>query len=240
MRLDKFISNTTDYSRREVKTLLRQRLVEVNGQVVCDPALQVGPNDRVTVEGEPLASAGPRYFMLHKPPGYVCATRDSRHPTVLDLMDEPNKDRLQIAGRLDIDTTGLVLITDDGQWNHAITSPRRVCPKVYRVETAEDIPADTAVRFAKGIQLEGERHRTRPATLELLFANEALLTLQEGKYHQVKRMFAAVGNRVTALHRESVGDILLDPDLAEGEYRPLTPAEIASVSRPTDAAETDH
>ena len=229
MRLDRFISSTTDHSRKAVKTLLRQGLVRVDGEMVTDPSLHVNPQQTVTVADEPVAEAGPRYFMLHKPLGYVCATRDGRHATVLDLVDEPNRDKLQIAGRLDIDTTGLVLLTDDGQWNHAVTSPRRACHKVYRVETADDISADTGPRFARGIALDGERQRTRPASLELLYANEALLTIQEGKYHQVKRMFAAVGNRVTALHRESIGAIVLDPDLAEGEYRPLTPAEIASV-----------
>ncbi|MCK9468395.1 MAG: 16S rRNA pseudouridine(516) synthase RsuA [Porticoccaceae bacterium] len=230
MRLDRFISNTTDHSRKSVKALLRQGLVRVDGTTVSDPALKVRPGQTVTIADETVAPAGPRYFMLHKPLGYVCATRDNRHPTVIDLLDEPNKDKLQIAGRLDIDTTGLVLITDDGQWNHAVTSPRRACHKVYRVETADNISPDTSVRFSRGVLLDGERQRTRPATLELLYANEALLTLQEGKYHQVKRMFAAMGNRVTALHRESVGAITLDPDLEEGEYRPLTPCEISSVT----------
>ncbi|MCK9563140.1 MAG: 16S rRNA pseudouridine(516) synthase RsuA [Bacteroidales bacterium] len=233
MRLDRFIGNTTDHSRKAVKSLLRQGQVRVDGDVVSDPALQVSPGQTVTVAGETVEAAGPRYFMLHKPLGYVCATRDGRHPTVIDLLDEPNRDKLQIAGRLDIDTTGLVLITDDGQWNHAVTSPRRACHKVYRVETADDIGADTAARFARGILLDGERQRTRPATLELLYANEALLTIQEGKYHQVKRMFAAMGNRVTALHRESIGAIVLDPDLEEGEYRPLTRDEVASITKST-------
>ena len=235
MRLDKLISNTTDYSRKTVKMLLRQGLVRVDGELVSNPAQHVNPEQTVTVADEPVAKTGYRYFMLYKPPGYVCATRDNHHPTVIDLLDEPNKAKLQIAGRLDIDTTGLVLITDDGRWNHAVTSPRRACGKVYRVETADDIEPHTATRFARGVLLDGERQRTRPATLELLYTNEALLTLCEGKYHQVKRMFGAVGNRVVALHREAIGGIALDADLAEGEYRPLTADEIASV---TDQDET--
>ncbi|MFA5493952.1 MAG: 16S rRNA pseudouridine(516) synthase RsuA [Porticoccaceae bacterium] len=229
MRLDKFISHTTDHSRKAVKLLLREGLVQVDGIVARDPGLHIGPAHTVTVGDTRLNDAGPRYFMLNKPAGYLCATRDGQHPVVLDLLDEPNRDKLQIAGRLDIDTTGLVLITDDGQWNHAVTSPRRECHKVYYVETADDISPDTGRRFAKGILLDGEKRRTRPAALELLFANEARLTIHEGKYHQVKRMFGSVGNRVTALHREAIGGIALDPDLAEGEYRALTAAEIASV-----------
>ena len=230
MRLDKYISNTTDLSRKQVKRLLKEGIVQVDGTVATDPSLHIDPRQRVTIEGEELGSPGPRYFMLNKPAGYVCATRDSEHPVVLDLLDEPNLDKLQIAGRLDIDTTGLVLITDDGQWNHAITSPARSCATTYYVCTAEDIPDNAAEKFARGLMLDGDKRRTRPAVLEKLFANEARVTVTEGKYHQVKRMFAALGNRVEELHRERIGDIVLDGDLEEGEYRPLTAGEIESVS----------
>ena len=229
MRLDKYISNTTDYSRKEVKRLLKTGAVAVAGETVSDPSLNIDPEEPVTLDGIPLQRPGPRYFMLHKPRGYICATKDGEHPIVLDLVDEPNRDRLQIAGRLDIDTTGLVLLTDDGQWNHAITSPHRKCAKIYYVHTADDIPDQTVEQFARGVMLEGERLRTKPAALEKLFANEARLTITEGRYHQVKRMFAAVGNRVEELHREAIGDIVLDEDLEEGEYRPLTTAEIDSI-----------
>lgn len=232
MRLDKFISHITDHSRKAVKLLLREGQVKVDGIVVRDPGLHIGPAHTVMVGDIRLNSTGPRYFMLNKPAGYVCATRDGQHPVVLDLLDEPNKDKLQIAGRLDIDTTGLVLITDDGRWNHAVTSPRRKCHKVYYVETADDISPDTGRRFAKGILLDGEKRRTRPAALELLFTNEARLIIHEGKYHQVKRMFGSVGNRVTALHREAIGGIVLDPDLAAGAYRALSTEEVASVYEP--------
>ncbi|MYM62306.1 16S rRNA pseudouridine(516) synthase RsuA [Pseudomaricurvus sp. HS19] len=229
MRLDKYISQVTDLSRKEVKRLLRSGLVSVDDEVTKDAALQVAEDSVVTLEGEPLQAPGPRYFMLHKPKGYVCVTQDREHPTVLELLDEPNKDKLQIAGRLDIDTTGLVLITDDGQWNHAVTSPRRDCNKTYHVTLAEDITPDTATRFAEGVMLEGEFKPTQPATLQQLYTNECLLTISEGKYHQVKRMFAAVGNRVEELHRLQVGDIVLEEELAEGDYRPLSETEIASV-----------
>lgn len=229
MRLDKFISQATDYSRKQVKRLLKEGAVTVAGEVARDPAMHIDEHCMVTVEGLELNAPAPRYFMLHKPLGYVSATRDSEHPVVLDLLDEPNKDKLQIAGRLDIDTTGLVLITDDGPWNHAVTSPRRDCAKIYHVVTADDIPESAVEKFARGIYLDGEKRRTKPATLERLYANEARLAIAEGKYHQVKRMFAAIGNRVEELHREAIGDITLDPDLEPGEYRPLTDSEIASV-----------
>ncbi|MCK9503322.1 MAG: 16S rRNA pseudouridine(516) synthase RsuA [Porticoccaceae bacterium] len=231
MRLDKFISQVTDHSRKDVKKLLKDGVVTIDGKPVFDPSLHIAPTHVVRLGDQLLAEAKPRYFMLNKPKGYVCASKDSDHQIVLDLLDEANKDKLQIAGRLDIDTTGLVLITDDGQWNHAITSPRRACNKHYYVCTADAIAPETKAKFAKGVLLDGEKKPTKPAILDLLFANEAHLTISEGRYHQVKRMFAAVGNRVVELHREQIGDITLDPDLAEGEYRPLREDEINSVYR---------
>ncbi len=230
MRLDKYISNTTDLSRKQVKRLLKEGIVRVDGAVATDPATRVEAEHTVSIDEQELASPGPRYFMLNKPPGYVCATKDSEHPVVLDLLHEPNLDKLQIAGRLDIDTSGLVLITDDGRWNHAITAPARACPKTYYVCTTEDIPDKAVDKFARGIMLEREKRRTKPARLEKLFANEARVTITEGKYHQVKRMFAALGNRVEELHREAIGGIVLDPELEEGEYRELTAEEIESVA----------
>src|SRR5690606_11265792 len=140
----------------------------------------------------------------------VCANSDSEHATVLDLLELPNKSTLQIDGRLDLDTTGLVLLTDDGQWNHRITSPKSKCTKTYLCHTAEPIPAATIAAFAAGVQLHGESKPTRPAQLELLGDSVARLKVCEGKYHQVKRMFAAVGNRIVRLHRESIGNIVLD------------------------------
>lgn len=231
MRLDKYIGRTTDYSRKEIRKLVREGLVRVDGETAVDPAMHVDPAQEIAVGDNPLPEAAPRYFMLHKPRGYVCATSDGRHPIVLDLVDEANRDKLQIAGRLDIDTTGLVLITDDGRWNHAVTSPRRACKKRYYVTTAEAIPEEAVRKFARGLMLDGEKKRTRPAELEILYANEARLIIGEGKYHQVKRMFAALGNRVDELHREAVGAIVLDEHLKPGEYRPLSAGEVASVTK---------
>lgn len=230
MRLDKYISQVSDLSRKDVKRIIKTGVITINDEVCKDSSRHVLETDIVCAEGESLAPPRPRYFMLHKPQGYVCVTKDRDHPTVLELLDEePNIDKLQIAGRLDIDTTGLVLITDDGKWNHAVTSPKRDCQKTYLVTTTHDIETSAIEQFAQGVMLEGEMKPTLPATLEILFANEAKLTISEGKYHQVKRMFGAIGNRVSELHREKVGEILLDENLEVGEYRELSEAEIASV-----------
>ena len=145
-----------------------------------------------------------------------------------DRDDEPALNKLHCAGRLDLDTTGLLLVTDDGQWSHRITSPRHECAKTYRAWLADPVEPAVIEQFASGVQLRGERQLTRPAELELVTPTEALLTIHEGKYHQVKRMFAAVGNKVIRLHRERVGSLALGSDLAPGQYRALTPDEIAA------------
>ncbi len=231
MRLDKYISHFTDLSRKDVKRVIKARSVSVDDDIVTDPSKHIDIQQTVKLNGDVILSYGPRYFMLNKPQGYVCATKDSEHPTVLDLLDEPRKNQLQIAGRLDIDTTGLVLITDDGQWNHRITSPHKACGKVYDVELKNDLPEDAVERFLNGIQLEGEKKLTQPAELDVIYRNEATVILQEGKYHQIKRMFAAIGNHVTRLHRRQIGQIMLDNLLEPGEYRALTNEEINSIDQ---------
>jgi 16S rRNA pseudouridine516 synthase len=149
--------------------------------------------------------------------------------TVLELLDEDNLEQLHAAGRLDIDTTGLVLLTDDGQWSHRITAPRSQCRKTYYVETADPIAPELVALFKEGVQLKGEMRPTLPADLVIIHEQAARLTLQEGKYHQVKRMFAFAGNRVELLHREAIGPIALDDDLEPGQYRALTAEEIAAL-----------
>jgi len=227
MRLDKFVAHTTAYSRSEVRLLLRAGRLCVNSQPVRDAGLSLGTNDVVTLDDSILTLRGPRYFMLNKPVGVVSATEDGEHRTVLDLLRGEDLEGLHIAGRLDIDTTGLVLITDDGQWSHRLKAPGRH-EKRYRVQTARPIADDADAQFAAGLRLRGEEDQpTLPARLQRLTPCEALVWLQEGRYHQVKRMFAAIGNHVERLHREAVADIELDPALASGEWRPLTAREIA-------------
>jgi 16S rRNA pseudouridine516 synthase len=230
MRLDKYLAGVTDLSRSDAKRAIREGDVQVAGRVVTDPQFDVAADAAVTLSGQRLRSMAPRYFMLHKPEGYVCATRDRQHLTVLDLLNEDNLDALHIAGRLDIGTTGLVLLTDDGQWSHRVTAPSRDCDKTYWLRTAEPIPATAVAQFESGLFLHQEKTRLKPAFLDILDTHTARLRISEGKYHQVKRMFGAIGNAVVVLHRERVGAIALDPDLAEGQYRTLTSAEIESVT----------
>lgn len=229
MRLDKYIASVTDLSRSEVKKALKVGLVTVDGGKVCDAGAKISSTMVVTLEGETLRPAGYRYFMLNKPEGYVCATKDRLNMTVLELLDEDNIEQLHAAGRLDIDTTGLVLLTDDGQWSHRLTAPSSDCKKTYYVETVDPIDAAVVELFSQGVQLKNEKRPTLPAQLQLIHEQAARLTLSEGKYHQVKRMFAFTGNCVEHLHREQIGDIVLDDDLEPGEYRALTASEVASV-----------
>ncbi|OOE71532.1 16S rRNA pseudouridine(516) synthase RsuA [Salinivibrio kushneri] len=227
MRLDKFLCETLGVTRKQAGRVLKSERVTVDGEVIKSGAVKVNEHEEVAFEGRPLTLSGPRYFMMHKPAGVVCSHEDAFNPTVFVLLEEVNAEKLHIAGRLDADTTGLLLLTDDGQWSHRITSPKHQCSKTYRVWLVDPISPETAPAFKEGVMLRGEKQPTLPATLEKVGDYEALLTIQEGKYHQVKRMFAAVGNKVDALHRESIGHLVLDEHLEPGEYRPLTDEEIA-------------
>lgn len=231
MRLDKFLCETLGVTRREATILLRRGEVTVDNQVVKVASVKVTDKSHVEWQERHLPMPGPRYFMLFKPDGFVCSHEDNANPTAFVLLDEVNMDKLHFAGRLDVDTTGLVLITDDGQWSHKITSPKRKCPKTYRVWLEDKIEDHYAEQLETGIQLRNEKELTLPAKMEVVddSQNELLLTISEGKYHQVKRMFAALGNKVDQLHRESIGSIVLDENLEPGEYRALTEQEIASI-----------
>lgn len=230
MRLDKFLVACGAFSRRDAQRAVRRGRVCVDGEPLRDPASKVHPTQQITADGERVALRGPRYLLLHKPPGYVCATRDDRYPTVLELMPQAEREGLHIAGRLDVDTTGLVLLTDDGAWSHRVTSPRHRCDKRYRVTLADPVSDTDVARLRDGILLRGEAQPTRPAGVEVADERTVLLTLQEGRYHQVKRMFGALGNRVIALHRDRVGSVVLDPDmLPQGAFRFLSPAEVAAL-----------
>lgn len=229
MRLDKFLAQSTGFSRKEVRRFMKAGEVLVNDIEVNDPALHIGPEDEVFLSGYPVEEPGERYLMLNKPLGCVCSNDDPVHPTVLSLIDLPRADELAICGRLDVDTTGLVLITSDGQWAHRITSPKHKTGKVYQVVTADPIPQSAVDKFEKGLMLINDKQRTKPAKLTITSAHEAEVVLTEGRYHQVKRMFAAVGNKVVELHRSQIGAITLDEDLEPGEYRFLTDEEINSI-----------
>lgn len=229
MRLDKFICKSTELTRSEAKKLLKKGLVTVNADVIKDPATQVHENNDIKLDGQPLVARQSRYIMMHKPQDTICSNVDELYPSLLHYVDVDRAFDLHIAGRLDADTTGLVLITDDGRWSHNIISPKKSCPKVYRVWLRDSLKPCTAQKFSDGVQLQGESGLTRPAQLEKVSDKEVLLTITEGKYHQVKRMFAAVGNKVVGLHREQIGQVAL-ADLPEGHWRYLEDNEIDSFS----------
>ncbi len=229
MRLDKFLCTCTGLTRIQAKRTIGKGGVTVNGALQKSPAAKVTDQCEVVYDGRSLKLQGPIYIMLNKPLDTVSASLDDDYRSVLGIIDIETRIPLLIAGRLDMDTTGLLLITDDGKWSHSITSPKKECGKRYRVTLAEPLVDDAVELFAKGIMLRGEREATLPATLEILSPLEALLTIHEGKYHQVKRMFAALNNRVVELHREQVGNIVLDETLELGEWRYLTEEEVGAV-----------
>ena len=230
MRVDRFLSNLPQFNRKQVRLLLVERRVTVDGVTVSDPHHEVREFSQVRVDDEVLQAGKPaRYFMLHKPKGCVSATSDPQHPTVLDLLDEPDKDQLHIAGRLDFNTTGLMLITNDGQWSRRLTQPQTKLPKIYLVETEREIGPEYAATFAAGLYFAFEDLTTQPAELTLLGPTTARLGIIEGRYHQVKRMFGHFDNKVIGLHRERMGPLVLDTNLAPGEYRTLTDDEIGQV-----------
>ena len=232
MRLDKFISKATELSRKEAKKALHASEITVNDEVIKDGSVHVDvDNDEVMWASEPLSVAtGNRYILLYKPEGFECTLKPKDYPIVTELIAVPEQNRLRIAGRLDVDTTGALILSDDGKWLHRVTSPKHHKPKVYELTLAdpmnEDAQAHAVKQVANGIMLEGDTEKTRPAELEFIDDTHARLTLTEGKYHQVKRMMAYFGNKVTELHRASIGDITLE-GLEKGDSRFLTDEEVA-------------
>jgi 16S rRNA pseudouridine516 synthase len=226
MKLDRFMAKQSSMGRTAAHRLIAARRVRVDGQVCVDNQREV---DRFTlVEQDDHALQQPErahYLMLNKPVGILSATCDPVHPTVIDLIDDPDKHTLHIAGRLDRGTSGLVLLTNDGRWSKRLMEPTEHVPKIYLVETAEDIIPEAVESFAKGFYFHTEDITTLPAKLVILGPRLARLTLHEGRYHQVKRMFHRVQNRVTALHRESIGPLQLGADLTPGQWRYLTQEE---------------
>ena len=230
MRLDRFLIRRGTHSGKEVARLLADGRVRVNGKIETSGLFKTDRFTTIELDGEILQQHEAVYLMLHKPAGYLSATTDPVHPTVMELIDHPLKGELHLAGRLDRATTGLLLLTNDGRWSKGVTEPVEEIPKIYRVKTRDAITPDTAGIFAAGIYFAYEDLTTQPARLEVLRGRESLVTIHEGRYHQVKRMFHAVGNQVTGLHRESIGELALG-DLPEGSSRKLTAEEIAFFAR---------
>lgn len=230
MRLDQFIATSTELSRKDAKRAISRGEVTVNEQICKGANTRLAGHERVALSGTLLTLPGERYLMMNKPAGVVSATTDSDHPTVLDLLPSDITRNLHIAGRLDADTTGLLLLTTDGKWSHRVTSPRTDCPKTYRVTLSEPLTDAAAQQLERGVELHNDPKPTRPAGVKVLEERIIELTISEGRYHQVKRMLAAVGNHVDALHRLRIGKVELDTALGPGEYRELTPEEKDSLA----------
>lgn len=231
MKLDRLLAKHRGMGRKQAREYIAAGSVLVDGMMETRHDAEVDRFHRVT-ENDELVQAGQRrmFVMLHKPVGVVSATRDAEHQTVIDLIDDPDKHTLHIVGRLDRSTSGLVLLTNDGNWSKPLTHPDHKVPKIYQVETALPIPPEAVHAFAEGFYFHTEDLTTRPALLEICSERKARLTLHEGRYHQVKRMFHRIGNRVVALHRESIGTIRLPDDLPPGAWRFLQAAEIEAMN----------
>ena len=233
MRLDRWLSTLGTGSRNEVKAWIRGGEAAVNGRIIRDSALSFDTEkDTLTLRGKPLDGRVMRHVMMHKPAGVLTAARDPKQPTVMDLLPEVyRRIGCMPVGRLDKDTTGILIFTCDGEMNHRLLSPGRHVDKVYRALTEGKLGPDAAELFASGMDL-GD-FTAQPAKLEILRAGEesslAEVTVAEGKFHQVKRMFSAARHEVLELHRRVFGPPELDPALREGEWRELTAAELAAL-----------
>lgn len=231
-RLDKVLAATGQWSRKQAKELIKAGRVKVAGAAPRGPEDKVAPGTAVTVDGRPIVTEKYLYLMLHKPAGVVSSTQDPRDRTVLDLLPRDLRGRdLFPVGRLDKDTEGLLLLTNDGPLAHELLAPGRHVEKVYYAQVDGELTEEDRAAFAGGLTL-GDGTVCRPAGLEILPpADRCLVTIQEGKYHQVRRMLASRGKPVRYLKRLSMGPLSLDPALPAGAWRPLSPEERANLGR---------
>lgn len=231
MRLDKFLSGMGAGTRTEIKKAVKAGLVTVDGAVAKDPGMHVGEDSAVTYRGEPVVYEEFVYYMINKPAGVISASDDSREETVVDLIDEQKRKDLFPAGRLDRDTEGLLLITNDGALAHRLLSPKHHVDKRYYAEVSGTVTEDDVQAFADGLVLP-DGLECLPAKLEILRAgatSEVEVVIQEGKFHQIKRMFATRGMEVLYLKRLTMGPLILDDTLEPGEYRRLTNEELQAL-----------
>jgi 16S rRNA pseudouridine516 synthase len=236
MRLDRLLANLGYGSRRDVHKLVAAGLVVLEGEILTDSGRHVPVTPdlpaRMTVDGAPLDPPAPLTLILHKPLGVVCSHREPGR-SIYELLPPRWARRdpaLSTVGRLDKETSGLLLLTDDGGLLHRIISPRAAITKRYHVTLARPLDGGEGALFASGaMMLEGETRPLLPAALDIIAPDTAWLTISEGRYHQVRRMFEATGNAVTALHRDRIGGLDLPPDLPPGAYRPITPEELSLV-----------
>lgn len=234
MRLDKYLADMGAGTRSELKKEIRKSGASVDGVIVKDPGCSVSPSSHIVFRGAVVGYDEFEYYMLNKPAGVISASEDDREPTVVDLIDEPKRKDLFPVGRLDRDTEGLLLITNDGALSHRLLSPRHHVDKVYFVKVSGILDDSDVELFRQGLVLT-DGLECLPAELKILsvsdekYTTEAEITIREGKFHQVKRMFSSVGAEVIYLKRLSMGPLVLDPELEQGEYRRLTEDEMASL-----------
>lgn len=238
IRLDKYLADMGCGTRQEAKKLIRQGRVSVDGEAITKPEMKINePKQIVCVDGKEIGYEAYEYYMLNKPAGVISATEDKYTETVVDLIKDKKRKDLFPAGRLDKDTEGLLLITNDGALAHRLLSPKKHVDKCYYAKVAGLVTEEDKRKFSEGINIgtTEEPEMTMPAELQIISAHESekvseiRLTIQEGKFHQVKRMFQAVDKEVVYLKRERMGTLVLDKTLAPGEYRPLTKKEIENL-----------
>lgn len=235
IRLDKYLADMGVGTRQEVKKYIRQGRVSLDGEMIKKPEQKVDENTQtVQVDGTAVGYATYEYYMLNKPAGVISATEDRKQTTVVDLIETKKRKDLFPVGRLDKDTVGLLLITNDGELAHRLLSPKKHVDKRYYARVEGIVTAEDQEAFARGVNIgsESEPEMTMPAELEILTSDtisEIRLTIREGKFHQVKRMFEAVGKQVIFLKRETMGTLVLDETLAPGAYRPLTDEELKNL-----------
>ena len=226
-RLDRYLSRATEgVTLRDVKLLLAQGRVVVDGEIARSSNQTIHKFSHIEFDGHFLQKNDPVYLMLNKPKGVVSATKDIKHKTVIDIIKHPGKSDLHITGRLDFNSTGLMLLTNDSRWSKKLMSPEHKVKKVYRVVVEKPLTNDIVQAFKSGMYFKFENMTTLPAQLDIISETVAEVTLMEGRYHQIKRMFGRFDNKVLDLHRLSIGEFTLDKDLLPGQCRELNASEI--------------
>jgi 16S rRNA pseudouridine516 synthase len=225
-RLDRFLSQKLQRNNKEIRLLLAAGSVVVDGIITNDPQQPIDEFSHIVREGEVLQARDRQYIMLYKPKGIISATVDAHQQTVLDLISLPNKSELHIAGRLDKNSTGLLLLSNDGRWSKSLSDASVKCKKIYQVTVRDEITDACIDAFANGIYFDYENITTAPAVLQRLTPRTAQVQLTEGRYHQIKRMFGRFRNPVLSIHRIAIGAITLDENLLPGQYRALTDKEV--------------
>ena len=228
-RLDRWIAKSLTIGRSDTRLMLAQRRIKIDGVLAHSVHQKVDHFSHIEVDGKTLQKNTAHYVVLNKPKGVVSATKDDKNKTVIDLLDFPYKQQLHIVGRLDFNSTGLLLLSNDSRWSEKLMLPGKKVAKHYRVSVSKKIDESYIEAFAKGIYFAFEDITTQAATLNILSDFEAEIILTEGKYHQIKRMFAHFDNKVLSLHRTQVGRLILDPQLQAGESRELSAKEVADI-----------